>query len=101
MAQEYSELDIAASDAVLIRQTLEETIPMVKQSEVREALIPLLTLSKTQEARLQLAALGFRVVIRFWRRGTISRQNVAELKSIERLYAGALLPSPTTKRSTK
>ena len=58
MAQEYSELDIAASDAVLIRQTLEETIPMVRQDEVRDALIPLLSLSKTQEASKEQASLN-------------------------------------------
>ena len=101
MAQEYSELDIAASDAVLIRQTLEEILPKVEQAEVRETIIALLTLTKKLEARVALAALGFRIVIRFARRATISRQNIAEYKQIERLYAGALLPATTTERSTK
>lgn len=96
MTQEYSEIDIAANDAIQIRQEVEGVVEdilsrhLLMDDEVRTRLTILLNITRVHEARMTGMAQGQRILSRFSRRLTVGRDELREMKEFEQLYSETL-----------
>lgn len=87
MAQEYSEIDLAASDTILIREILEDVIADERTpDDVKIKLLSLLNLVRIHEARTNVAAQAVRMGFRFARRATLNRHDYKEMQRLEEVY---------------
>lgn len=91
MSQEFAVLDIAASDAAWIYDTLVRTVEKEEISKSDHAeLRALIVMVERHREAMESAAICIRQAVTWIRRGKLSRQMMAEQRAFERAHPGAL-----------